>query len=614
MRRFVVLGTFAIAACGDNVRNSASDAAPDVTIGLDAAPDAPAPRRTICVVNADDTVEVFDALQDGDGAPLRRFGRITTLAAVSWAAIDPVHDELYVTDAGKGEIAVFSRTANGGIAPIRRITGVGEPGALVLDTVHDELVVANRNSSNGFITVYARTASGNATPLRVLDTTYAFLYPYGVAVDTVNDEIVATGNNAIAVYPRTATAGVPARTITGAATGLAGPIGVTVDTMHDELLVATGTSSVSAFARTANGNAAPLRTITGPTTGLGNTVGIALVNDELLVSDSTQIATFARTANGNIAPSRSLASAGMLFGVDVVHDEIVTRSSLGVSTFSRAATGSAAPVRTVSDEASGLNAATGIAADLVNDELWVGSPLDVSVAVFPLSGDDGAPLRTVMAPPYSGSVAVDPTHGEVVTVNYNLGAQYAKAMAYDRTATAATPPLRTLTPTLSGAIENSHGGIAVDAMHDELVVTSLGVAPALTTFARTADGNTPPLRAIPIPNEGLYGVAIDPAHDELFLVDAGGASTPAIHVYARTATAGAAPLRSIDIPTITNGVQAFPMGIALDAVHGEVFVTDYNQHTISVYARTASGGATPLRTIAGTSTLLHQPTGVAICR
>ncbi|HMA29924.1 MAG TPA: hypothetical protein VKS23_08670, partial [Thermoanaerobaculia bacterium] len=80
-------------------------------------------------------------------------------SGTAWA-----QDELFVTSGNS--IMVYARTANGNVAPLRTIagaaTGLNAPDGLAVDTVNNELVVANQGNS---VTVYARTANGNVAPL-----------------------------------------------------------------------------------------------------------------------------------------------------------------------------------------------------------------------------------------------------------------------------------------------------------------------------------------------------------------------------------------------------------------------------------------------------------------
>jgi hypothetical protein len=105
-----------------------------------------------------------------------------------------------------------------------------------VDTVHNEVLIANSGSDTEgqphppTITVYSRTAGGP---------------------------------------PGSPLANVTPRTISGEATRLQAPSGLALDTVNDEVLVANfGGNEITVYRRTASGNAAPLHAITGPATEL----------------------------------------------------------------------------------------------------------------------------------------------------------------------------------------------------------------------------------------------------------------------------------------------------------------------------------------------------------
>jgi hypothetical protein len=141
------------------------------------------------------------------------------------------------------------------------------------------------------------------------------LNPAGLAVDTVNNEILVANTSfvtdpdhpsSITVYNRTDSGNVaPKRTISGALTKLAQPIGLAVDTVKDEVLVGNE-GSITVYGRTANGNVAPKRTIEGNLTELDHPLGVGWdgVNNKLLVAnfDSNAVTVYRRRADGNEAP------------------------------------------------------------------------------------------------------------------------------------------------------------------------------------------------------------------------------------------------------------------------------------------------------------------------
>ena len=105
----------------------------------------------------------------------------------AWAQV-----EVFVTNFLGDSVTSYSRTsATAIVAPLRIISGpateLADPAGLAVDTVNNEILVANISS----ITVYSLTASGNAAPLRTISgATTELAQPIGLAVDTVNNEIL----------------------------------------------------------------------------------------------------------------------------------------------------------------------------------------------------------------------------------------------------------------------------------------------------------------------------------------------------------------------------------------------------------------------------------------
>jgi cysteine-rich repeat protein len=228
-----------------------------------------APRRELYVADFNMGVLVFSATGSGTVTPLRAItGPATGFVDAAGLAVDTVHDELYVADAGAHLVRVFPRTANGDVAASRTIGGSnsfganGFPSLVFLDLVHDELYVSVRESGSHRVLVFDRTASGDAIPKRTL-------------------------------------------------TGLGSPRGVVVDLARDELFVAEYDNRViKVFSRTAEGAAAPLRTIVLPT-GIGQPWELAITDDDELlvslnVSGGRRMLGYPLTASGVAAPTRSL--------------------------------------------------------------------------------------------------------------------------------------------------------------------------------------------------------------------------------------------------------------------------------------------------------------------
>jgi DNA-binding beta-propeller fold protein YncE len=135
---------------------------------------------------------------------------------------------------------------------------------------------------------------------------------------------------------------------------------------------------------------------------------------------------------------------------------------------------------------------------------------------------------------------------------------------------------------------------------------------SVTVFARTASGNVAPLRTISGAATGLdrpQSVALDPVADEIFVVNPKSAS---ITVYPRMANGNVAPLRTITTNATlgTDPGLTSPQAIALDAVNGEIFVSDEDR--ILVFPRTATGSVPPVRSIGGFATGLSTPTSILV--
>src|SRR5437870_5882130 len=85
---------------------------------------------------------------------------------------DPIHDEIVITSALAQAILTFRGAANGEEPPIRIIqgnkTGILAVGALdkvTIDSVHEEYFITTPNQE---VLVFSRLAQGNVAPIRVL--------------------------------------------------------------------------------------------------------------------------------------------------------------------------------------------------------------------------------------------------------------------------------------------------------------------------------------------------------------------------------------------------------------------------------------------------------------
>ncbi|MDQ1347442.1 MAG: hypothetical protein QG573_813, partial [Acidobacteriota bacterium] len=100
--------------------------------------------------------------------PLRSItGAATGLTDPFSAAVDPVHDELFVVN--QTTVRVFSRTATGNAAPLRVLagaaTGFGGNRGIDVEPFTGEISVI-RTIPTEAVLFFARTAAGDTAPLR----------------------------------------------------------------------------------------------------------------------------------------------------------------------------------------------------------------------------------------------------------------------------------------------------------------------------------------------------------------------------------------------------------------------------------------------------------------
>jgi len=302
---------------------------------------SPTRAQELYVANASTaSITVYDRTATGFVSPPPRelIGAATGLSGPRGIALDLIHGEMFVTNITNNSVTVYALTASGDTAPLRTIAGdatlLDFPIGIALDLANDEVIVSNTSNpgtaTNASITVFSRSADGNVAPLRTIAGSSTGLnYAQMLALDPLAGEILVAnaadrasppGTPSVTVFSRTANGNVaPLRTLSGASTGLAGPIGLALDRTNDEVFVTNvspGTPTVTVYARMASGDTAPLRTLGGPSTGFNYPVAafVDLVHQELVVSNQSgnSVATFHRTDSGDTAPIRSFQGTDML--------------------------------------------------------------------------------------------------------------------------------------------------------------------------------------------------------------------------------------------------------------------------------------------------------------
>lgn len=102
----------------------------------------------------------------------------------------------------------------------------------------------------------------------------------------------------------------------------------------------------------------------------------------------------------------------------------------------------------------------------------------------------------------------------------------------------------------------------------------------------------------------IAGVTLDPIRREIYTVNNDGGGL-VVHSY--DSHGDVAPLRELTVPH-----QSW--GLSLDVEHDELAVASQQYQGLSIFSRTATGTARPLRTIRGDKTMLADPHGVYLDR
>ncbi len=290
---------------------TSSPGGPQVGIGNPGALSVDLTNNEFAVTNcvSHPRIAFFSRLANGQVAPARIIeGQKTRISrSLHGLAIDPVNDEVLVPSTLENAVLAFSREDSGDVAPKRVIqgslTGIDKPQGIAVDPVNDEIALANEGTISAIpsITIFSRLANGNVAPLRTI-TSDVLGKPVGVWIDSVNNEIVVGDDGEVAsvlIFPRLANGpSVPIRTISGPATMLFKVRQVTVDTANNEILVANQGNraanppifgNVAVFDRLANGDVAPRRFIQHAVNSFvkhPRSLWVDAVNNEIGVGDS----------------------------------------------------------------------------------------------------------------------------------------------------------------------------------------------------------------------------------------------------------------------------------------------------------------------------------------
>lgn len=290
-------------------------------------------------------------------------------------------------------------------------------------------------------------------------------------------------------------------------------------------------------------------------------------------------------------------------------------------------------------------------AEAMNDESC-GPPASIDTALAAES-DDGAmgtdatvkkPVRMIRDR-YAAfsSIAVDARNNEVVLTDENLF----NVLVFDRLDN--TPPAEATQPKraiggLKTRIEFQSGSY-VDPKIGDIYAVNNDTVDTLVIFARGTKGDVRPARELHTPH-GTFAIAVDEERQEMLLTVQ---HDSAVVTFPKSAKAEEAPIRLLQGE---HTLLADPHGIAYDNKEDVIFVTNHGSvhqfhrgdvsasgrvrdsdlkkpnwplgfgsaipgsgknlpPSVTVYSRTASGDAAPLRVITGPKTQMNWPTGVA---
>jgi 6-phosphogluconolactonase (cycloisomerase 2 family) len=297
----------------------------------------------------------------------------------------------------------------------------------------------------------------------------------------------------------------------------------------------------------------PLREIRGPKTHLGWNCGVAVSsweNGEIYTVDNDwkdNITVFPLNANGDVAPLREFTVDHGSWGIDLdrKRDELVvtTQHVNKVSFYPRTAQGDMPPKRFIQGPDTELADPHGVFVDSVNDEIFVTN--------------------------HGNWRLTEPGEGYVI-----YRGEVFDGVRYRNTHKSTRPS------SMKSRGLNPHPGKFLP--------------PSITVYSSESQGNVEPVRVIQGSKTRLnlpMEITIDPASDQIAVANAG---DDAILFFDRKAEGNEAPVRVIQ--GAATGLAA-PTGLAIGSKWNEyeLWVTNWDNHTATVYQRMAEGNVAPLR-------------------
>ncbi len=331
-------------------------------------------------------------------------------AGFSSVAVDPINNEVVLTDENLFQILVYDRTANTPpqarfTEPKRILAGLNTKiefqCGLYIDPKTGNIYAVNNDTVDTLV-IFDRNAKGNVPPTRELHTPHG---TFGIAVDESKEEMFLTlqHDSAMVVFRKDAGKDdSPIRLLQGDATGLADPHGIALDTKNGWAFIANHGAKSSRNPRPPG--TAARRGVEKQNWPLERAQAVPGSGRNLPPS----IIVHSLTAKGNDAPLRVIQGPKTQFdwptglAVDEQRGELYVANDIGNSilVFNVTDNGDVAPKRVIKGPKTNLANPTGVWVDLKNNEVWAANFMNHSATVYPLnSSGDVAPARIIRSGP-----------------------------------------------------------------------------------------------------------------------------------------------------------------------------------------------------------------------
>jgi len=521
-------------------------------------------------------------------------------------AVDPVRNEIVVTDENRFRIMVYDRTAvtpasAEATTPKRVINGLNTHTQYASDVYIDQptgdIYVINNDTVHN-TTIYGRKADGDSPPDREFPSPYG---NFGAAVDESRQEMYLTlqHNSAIMVYKKSSgMKDFATRLIQGEKTQMGDPHGIAFDPKNRLLYVANyGTRHKVKMGTTGQGGRP--RIPNWPAGNYGNEIIKGTGEFDL-----PSIVVLPADAVGDVAPLRVIKGpkTGFNWPTGVAFDperqELYVANQAGgeILVFRADQQGDVAPIRVLKGPKTLMKNPSDVFLDFANNEMWVASFGNHKALAFRLGASgDTAPIRIVRGAPMN----VDATLiGNPYNITYDTKREeilvpscvaHPRIAAFPRTADKNALPVRSIEGSNTKLNRTVHS-LFYDEIHDEVVVPS-DIGQGVMTFRGAANGNEAPIRVISGPKTMLgktSKLSADPVNNELIAWSGG-----VLLFFDRLANGDVAPKRTLGGPNNRFSIA----NVEVDNLHNLLIVSGGD--TISIFNRTASGDEKPLRVITG---------------